>query len=415
MNCLRHLFFGMLLIGWRGLSATLIAQSPLPPTAGLPDTTTITPDTVASADIVDFVRKTWPRLPVHPHEPAKLTSGGHFVWIIPQVGYSLSTGLLGQVLGNVTFRRPGANLSSVISSVTYTQNQQALLTITTTVWTPGNRWVLTGDWRLMHYPQATYGLGMFTSTDRVVSMDYSYLRFYQGVLRRIRPALYAGFGYQLDDHWGIRSWDGRHDRTKISGYEYGIEGRSISSGIAMQLLYDNRPNSINPTGGQMLNLLVRTNSEALGSDTDYSSLLIDARTYLRLRAGSPNILALWSYNALTLSGNPPFLDLPSTGWDATSNLGRGYIQGRFRGKKLLYAEAEYRFQISRSGLLGGVVFANAQSVTQTLTQQFERIAPAGGVGLRIRMNKVTRANLCIDYAVGTDGSHGLFFNLGEVF
>lgn len=415
MNRIRSTLYWLLLPCWLLLteSGRVQAQSLPMPAPERNDSTAS--DTVAAADIVDFVKKTWPRLPVHPHEASRLASGGHFVWIIPQVGYSLSTGLLGQVLGNVTFRRPRANLSSIISSLTYTQNQQALLTITSTIWTPGNQWVLTGDWRLMHYPQATYGLGMFTSTDRVVSMDYSYLRFYQGVLRRLRPALYAGLSYQLDNHWNIRSWDERHDRSKISGYEYGVEGRSISSGIAMQMLYDNRPNAINPSGGQMLNLLVRTNKQALGSDTDYSSMLIDARTYLHLRAGSPNILALWSYNALTISGDPPFLDLPSTGWDATSNLGRGYIQGRFRGKKLLYAEAEYRFQVSRSGLLGGVVFANAQTVTQPLNQQFERVAPAGGVGLRIRMNKVTRANLCIDYAVGTDGSRGLFFNLGEVF
>ena len=414
MNRLRRSFSWLLLIGWSCLATSLTAQSIPPSPDNFAATPTARTDTVASADIVDFLRTSC-RLRLRPHEADKLASGGHFVWVIPQVGYSLPTGVLGQILGNVTFRRPGANLSSVVSSATYTQQQQSLLTITSTIWTPGNRWVFVGDWRLMHYPQATYGLGMYTSTERVVSMDYSYLRFYQSVLRRIRPALYAGFGYQFDDHWDIRSWDGRHDRTKISGYEYGIEGRSISSGIAMQLLYDNRSNSINPTGGQVLNLLVRTNKTALGSDTDYSSMLIDARTYLHLRAGSPNILALWSYNALTLSGNPPFLDLPSTGWDATSNLGRGYIQGRFRGKRLLYAEAEYRFQISRSGLLGGVVFANAQSVTQPLTQQFERIAPAGGVGVRIRMNKVTRANLCIDYAVGVGGSHGLFFNLGEVF
>ncbi len=57
---------------------------------------------------------------------------------------------------------------------------------------------------------------------------------------------------------------------------------------------------------------------------------------------SPNILALWSYNWLTLSGTPPYLMLPSTGWDKTFNTGRGYIQGRFRSNNMLDAEAEYR-------------------------------------------------------------------------
>ena len=31
------------------------------------------------------------------------------------------------------------------------------------------------------------------------------------------------------------------------------------------------------------------------------------------------------------------------------------------------------------------------------------------------MNKFSNTNLAIDYGFGVNGSHGLFFNLGEVF
>jgi hypothetical protein len=41
--------------------------------------------------------------------------------------------------------------------------------------------------------------------------------------------------------------------------------------------------------------------------------------------------------------------------------------------------------------------------------------PAGGFGLRIKVNKKTNTNLAIDYAIGVDGSRGLFVNLGEIF
>ncbi|WP_461099254.1 BamA/TamA family outer membrane protein [Spirosoma luteolum] len=368
-----------------------------------------------TVDIVDALNRAWPRLHLRPHDPDRLREGGHFLWIIPQVGYALPTGLLGQVLANLTFRRPSANLSAIVGSLIYTQHKQALFTLTSSIWLPDNRWVVMGDWRLMHYPQSTYGLGMYTSTDRVVSMDYAYLRLYQSALRRLLPGFYGGLGFQLDQHWTIRSWDRRHERTRISGYSYGIEGESTSAGLVGQFLYDNRPNAVNPVGGHLLNVVYRNNRQLLGSDTDFSSLLVDARTYRRLRSQSPNVLAIWAYAALTLTGNPPFLDLPSTGWDATGNLGRGFVQGRFRGKDLLYAEVEYRLQLTRNGLLGGVVFANAQSVSQLASRRFEQVAPAGGLGLRIRMNKATRANLCIDYAMGNDGSHGLYFNLGEVF
>ena len=49
------------------------------------------------------------------------------------------------------------------------------------------------------------------------------------------------------------------------------------------------------------------------------------------------------------------------------------------------------------------------------SQRFDKVVPAAGAGLRIRLNKVSNANLCVDYGFGADGSHGLSLNLGEVF
>ena len=68
----------------------------------------------------------------------------------------------------------------------------------------------------------------------------------------------------------------------------------------------------------------------MGSDENWRSLLIDMRKYFKLSQHSRNILAFWSYTWLTLSGKPPYLDLPSTAWDNYANMGRGYIQSRFR-------------------------------------------------------------------------------------
>jgi hypothetical protein len=65
--------------------------------------------------------------------------------------------------------------------------------------------------------------------------------------------------------------------------------------------------------------------------------------------------------------------------------------------------------------LGGVVFANAQSFSKDIASQLSVIAPAVGTGLRIKLNKSSKANLCIDYGFGLNGSKGLFLNLGEVF
>jgi hypothetical protein len=412
-HCIR-LVVNLLVVSWTGLNS-LAAQPQVADTVTVPNEQLIIHQTPSPQDIVDVAKRLYPRLRLTTHDSSTLQEGKHFLLVIPQVGYTLQTrGLVG-VLVNAAFRRPQANMSSVNTMVSYTQNHQLILTANSSVWLPGNRFLWANDWRLMHYPQATYGLGMYTTTDRVISMDYSYLRLYQSLLRPLGSNLYAGIGYNLDLHWNIESYVGNRELTRISRYSYGVQDRSVSSGPSLQLLYDNRSNAINPIGGLYVHTILRLNMSALGSDDTYQSLLIEARKYIHLPAQSDNILALWSYNSLTLSGNPPFLDLPSTGWDSNGNVGRGFIQGRFRGKNLLYAETEYRFHLTNDRLLGGVVFVNAQSVTEQASHKFEKVVPAIGAGLRVKMNKISRTNLSVDYGFGMDGSHGLFFNLGEVF
>jgi outer membrane protein assembly factor BamA len=382
------------------------ARPPVPVVAVLPE-----------QDVIDVAHALLPRWKrIVPHQEATLTEGGKFVWVIPQLGYTLQTSALAQVLVNVAFRRPAANVSLVVGTLTYTLNKQAILSFTSQVWGKKNRLLWIGDWRLMYYPQTTYGLGVINSSlDRNIRMDYQYLRVYQSVLTRIRPNLYGGVGYALDLHWDIRSQNETGEVTSISTYNDGIRGRSVSSGAVLRMLYDNRANFINATQGFYASLQYQASLPVLGSDRAYGSVLVECKKFLRPSAHSANVLAFWSYNSLILSGNAPYLDLPSTGWDTYGNMGRGFIQGRFRGKNLLYVETEYRFGLTRNRLLGGVVFANAQSVTEIGSGQFRRVVPAAGAGLRLNMNKISRTNLCIDYAFGADGSQGLFFNLGEVF
>ena len=418
MKLFLSLFVGFFLLSLSAIPCRAI-QMPLMDTMAVKNDKPIAKPVPHLHDVADLVNRLYPRFRLTPHDSSTLHEGKRFVLVIPQIGYTLQTKALVAVLVNTPFRRPRANMSSMSGQLSYTQNNQIILTANSAIWSTDNRFLWTNDWRLMHYPQATYGLGMYTTTDREINMDYAYFRFYQSLLRRISPNFYGGVGYYLDLHWNIDSYiegpNGVREIVRISRYSYGVQGRSISSGPSLHLLYDNRRNAINPNGGLYVSAVFRANMSALGSDDTYQSLLLESRKYLHLNSHTDNILALWSYNALTLSGNPPFLDLPSTGWDNSGNVGRGFIQGRFRGKNLLYAEAEYRFHITNDRLLGGVVFTNAQTVTEQNSGDFEKVVPAVGAGLRIKMNKVSRTNLSIDYGFGFDGSHGLFFNLGEVF
>ena len=189
----------------------------------------------------------------------------------------------------------------------------------------------------------------------------------------------------------------------------------LASSIALKLLYDNRLNQINPKNGWFIDAVYRDSRTFFGSDNNWQSLLIDIRKYLPFPRNSKNTLALWSFNWMTLGGTPPYLLMPSTGWDDQYNTGRGYIQGRFRGNNMFYFESEYRFNISRNGFFGGVIFGNLQYFTPEISKQFQTLSPGYGTGIRLKLNKHSGANLCIDYGFGKDGSRGFFVNLGEVF
>ena len=81
----------------------------------------------------------------------------------------------------------------------------------------------------------------------------------------------------------------------------------------------------------------------------------------------------------------------------------------------MYLESEYRFRISRNGLIGGVVFANAETFSAERGTTFQQIQPGYGTGIRVKLKKTSGTNIGIDYGVGTQGSKGLFINVGEYF
>jgi outer membrane protein assembly factor BamA len=185
------------------------------------------------------------------------------------------------------------------------------------------------------------------------------------------------------------------------------------------VLHDNRDNAINASKGYFAQLTYRLNPTFLGSTQASSTMYYEYRTYLKLsnRAIHAPLLAFWTWGQQLLSGNLPYLALPSITWDMYNRSGRGYIQGRIRGENFWYGEAEYRFPITKDGLLGGVTFLNATSASNLALNQnlFDALAPGYGIGLRVKMSKQTNTNISIDYGRGKNGSGGIYFNLQETF
>lgn len=366
---------------------------------------------IAQKDIFDIIRSLRKKAPPKSDSVSKRFNFS----LVPSAGYTLSTGFAVDLSGSVVFytdKNSTGKLSTAFSNITYDQHKQFLFHTNSSIWSSDAKYNFVGDWRFLRYPENTFGLGSLTTSGEKNLINYAYIRFYQTVLKKIYSNLYTGFGYNLDYHYHITE-AGNEDQTLSDFKKYGLNMSSTSSGLSYNLLYDDRKNPVNPKNGVYANAIFRSNFTFLGSNTNWQSLTLDFRKYIKLGNNSNQILAFWMLDWLTLNGQPPYLDLPSVGWDNSGNSGRGYPQGRFRGNSMLYFEGEYRFKITNNGLLGGVLFINAESFSNQ-QNTFQRILPGYGPGLRIKFNKHSNTNLCVDYGIGNN-SQGFFVNLGEVF
>lgn len=350
------------------------------------------------------------------HRPTERARPGFQPSIFPELAYSLQTGFAVGANANLSFTSadPQQTVSTIVTTPQYTQLGQIIIPVVANLWTAGNRYNIVTDWRYYRYSAANYGLGSYAPAGADDQLRYTYLRLYQSVLRRVAPNWSVGLGYALDYHGNIRE-NNRTPDLNDDFRRYSTADHTVSSGPTLSVEYITRRNPNNPEGGFYGNVLFRANERLLGSTTNWQALITDVRKYVPFPRGSRNVLAFWNVNWLTFGGQAPYLDLPSTGWDTYSNLGRGYVQGRFRGRNLIYGETEYRMPLLRNGLIGCVVFANVQAYNNGDGQGFGRLLPGVGAGLRGKVNKRSNLNFALDYGFGIGGSRGLFLNLGEVF
>ena len=295
--------------------------------------------------------------------------------------------------------KENTNMSIVSFTPYFTFSDQYIFPIQSYLFTKGNKYILTGDYRYMIYPQPSYGLGSDSNKEVQSLLDYQQWRVYQYAARRVKKNLYLGLGFLMDSYKNITEEsyiEGQTDYAKYMNNDYNDE---TAIGIAFQTVYDSRDNIINPTKGIFMEFDFKFNTKFNDNMSDYNSVYFDFRKYFTLSDKKHRVLAnkffLWN----TFAGSPHYLDLPSIGWDHYQKTGRGFTQNRFRSNALIYLESEFRTDITNDGLLGAVFFANLSSVSDIDTYNFQKINPAIGTGLRIKWSKRDNSNLTFDLGV----------------
>lgn len=405
---------------------------------------------IGEVDLIDLLRSKHKKQSLENAAPRK---GKLILFAVPALGSNPSMGSffgLASTAAVYLGEPSNTNISSLSASVLVTTKEQLLVNLKGTIMTPGNDWEFLLDTRYLIYTEDTYGLGTdnlqpvrsgwnigginTTGVPGAQPMEFDHIRFHLTGLKQLHNYLYGGIGYHLDYHYNINDLLLDLDADSVvvtshygynSYYEFPAD-TYVTSGVSFNIAVDSRDHTVSPYKGQFLQLAYRINRKALGSEQNGQTLYLEMRKYFSLSGPSPkHLIGLWGIGQFNLQGRLPYLDLPASGYDMRNRIGKGYVAGRFRGEDWITLETEYRFPITRNGLLGGVLFANATTMsrpeitvlgeTTARLKLFEAIRPAGGFGARIQLNKSGRLNVTMDMAFGQEGSKGFYFSVGETF
>ncbi len=337
--------------------------------------------------------------------------------LLPTFSYNTVYGFALGAMVAVAGQRGGehSHYSSMRLGGNYSTEGQKQVYVRGDMFSPHERFLLQTDLRYLDTDRKTWGLGSFSTDQQKYPMSFILSRAYGTVYVRTVGQLFLGIGYNYDQFGDIvDERANKGEDTPFTDYSGGAVTKTVASGPSVNLLIDSRDNEVTPSSGCYLGTSYREYLTELGSDSDWTELWAELRLYTRLRHTERNVLGLWLYGWGT-NDKPPYLNLPSSGWDLHGRGARGYVHGRIRGQDQLYAETEFRRTLTANGLLGAVVFVNAISTRATVSSDFESPDVGYGLGVRFRLNKHSRANLCVDHGWGLDGSQSTQMSMNEAF
>jgi outer membrane protein assembly factor BamA len=177
--------------------------------------------------------------------------------------------------------------------------------------------------------------------------------------------------------------------------------------LGLHLERETRDSQFYPRSGSIFDTKIYFSDKNVGALFTYQDYEISFQQYFGF--GKRQVLA-YRVKVCAVNGHAPFFALCSIGNSADL---RGYPMGRFRDRRMLVGQAEYRREIWWR--FGVTAFAGAGQVAPTFSGfNGSSTRPGGGVGLRFALAPKNHINLRVDFSVG-QGSHAWYVGIGEAF
>ena len=302
----------------------------------------------------------------------------------------------GWALGGVFLYTSGLRekrVSPIISGLMYTEKKQIL-------WGVGARKIINGGAssvyaysELAKFPQTFFGVGRSTLRKDATLYQEKRQMLELGGDHELLDHLSLGGGFILrNDAFASLEPEGKG----ILGYSlyHGEEG-GPQRGVQAYLLWESTDDNYFPSEGMKIQLFTQHYLEQLGTRYPFSTQKLDARFYQTL---APQVIQAHQLFVQNLLGNPPFYQLAQLGGN---DLLRGYFKGRYRDRKLILAQTETRYRLSKYWNLA--LFAGAGNVSHRWEEFGDTaLKPSYGTGLRYQISPKQKLNVRLDVGWGRD-------------
>jgi len=324
------------------------------------------------------------------------------VYATPETSWGFGAG------ANYTFKFKNESDESLSSSMqllaSYTLNKQVLIFYAYQLFLKEEKYKIYGELGYYRYNYFFYGVGNDDPIPDGELYDVNYPRVQINALYLVKPQLYLGLRYWLDD-WDVRNVDPNHllaTNIDITGREGGL-----LSGLGFVMNYDTRDNLFYPSEGVYVESSLFSNRKFLGSDFNFNKLYLDASKFWT--TSWDHIIGINLYSELTV-GDPPFNQMSLMG---NRRRMRGYYEGRYRDNHYITFQGEYRFPVFWR--LGLVAFGGVGAVANEFSEFGNDIwrYTVGG-GLRLMFDKKEKINIRVDMGFGKDTS-AFYLSIGEAF
>jgi outer membrane protein assembly factor BamA len=329
----------------------------------------------------------------------------------PVISYSPETNLAFGTGAKYLFKFNGSGdetrVSNMPVTVQYTLNNQFFLYSGFEIFTNQEAWVIEGNLLFQNYPRLYYGIGSDTPESAEEQYDYYQFLFEPIFLKQMFARyLFIGGGVRYNHIFNAEFEEGGLiDLNRPDGFD-----GSTSAGAEVAALYDSRDNILNASEGWYLEFTHGKYFEALGGTNDFNLTRLDLRHFMKLSDKNNDILA-FQFVGRTVRGDQPFSEFSFLG---SSEIMRGYREGRFVDRDLLATQVEYRKQFKNSRW-GAVAFVGTGDVYRNLDQfQFGSLKPNYGAGIRFKIDEKEDLNIRFDAGFG-NGTNSFYLSIAEAF